>query len=137
MTKFTKENLIDDGMYVHYCPDGLRTVYADRKFVARFKHMKRNLKPFCTFLRKNFTVEEYFARLDAGENPAPILESKGYIASHIKAWMRKSGFPTTPAGYKAWTAHQNRLADESVAKWRAANPEKVAAMAKKRTANLV
>ena len=67
MTKFTKKNLLDDGMYVHYCPDGFRTLYKDRKFVARFKYMKRNLGPFCTFLRKNFTVEEYFARLDAGD----------------------------------------------------------------------
>jgi len=116
MTKFTKENLLSDGMYVHYCPDGFRTTYAERKFVARFKTMKRNLKPFCTFLRKNFTVEEYFARIDAGENPTPILESKGYVPSHIKAQLRKAGYPTTSAGYKAWWALQMKLADENLAK---------------------
>tara|TARA_R110000824_G_scaffold162733_3_gene338444 strand:- start:2549 stop:2908 length:360 start_codon:yes stop_codon:yes gene_type:complete len=115
MTQFTKENLIDDGMYVHYCPNGYSTPYADRKFVARFKHLKRDLKPFCTFLRKNFTVEEYFARMDAGENPSEILEIKGYISSHIKARLRKGGYPVTPAGYKAWWAYQIKLADENMA----------------------
>ena len=116
MTIFTKENLLNDGMYVHYCPDGLRTIYADRKFVARFKWQKRNLGPFCTFLRKNFTVEEYFARIDAGENPSEILETKGYVPSHIKAQLRKSGYPTTAAGYKDWWAYQIKLADENQAK---------------------
>jgi len=130
MTKFTKDNLRNDGGYVHFYPDGNTTGDCGPRFVARFKHMKRNMGPFCTFLRKNFTVEEYFARMDAGETPVAILRSKGYIPSHIKAWMRKAGYPTTPAGYVAWTTHQRKLADEETAKWRAANPEKVAAWAK-------
>ena len=116
MTKFTKENLIGCNGYVFFHKDGRDTRYVDREFVARFKNMKRNMGPFMTFLRKNFTVEEYFDRLDAGENPSEILESKGYIASHIKAWMRKAGFATNPAGYKAWRAHMTKLSDERMAR---------------------
>ena len=113
--KFTKDNLLNDGMYAHYCPNGWSTPHSERKFVARFKRMKRNLGPFCTFLRRNFTVEEYFARLNAGENPSDILKSKGYIASHIKSWMRRDGFPTTPEGYKAWIAKDRKA-------WEASTP---------------
>jgi len=57
-----------------------------------------------TLLRKKFTVEEYFARLDAGETPVDIAESKGYIMPHIKKWLKRDGYPTTPAGYKQYIA---------------------------------
>ena len=84
-TKFTKENLIGSNGYVFFHKDGRETAYVNREFVARFKYVKRNMGPFMTFLRKNFTVEEYFDRYDAGETPLDIVKSKGYIASHIKA----------------------------------------------------
>jgi hypothetical protein len=100
MTKFTKENLITEGKYLTYMPQGYNTPHADRKFVARFK--VAGIGSFATCLRKNFTVEEYFARLDAGESPLPIAQSKGYISPHIKKWMKKGGFPITPAGKAAW-----------------------------------
>mgnify|MGYP003340300401 CR=1 FL=1 len=59
--------LFTPGMYAMY----------QGKFVARFKRGGRG--SFLSFLCKNFTVEEYFSRLNSGENPLDILESKGYI----------------------------------------------------------
>ena len=102
MTQFTKENLITEGKYLTYMPEGYNTPYADRKFVARFR--TAGVGSFATCLRKNFTVEEYFGRLDAGESPLPIAESKGYILPHIKRWIKEAGYPVTPAGHKAWFA---------------------------------
>jgi len=68
------------------------------KFVARFK--RGGKASFLTFLVKNFTVEEYFARLDAGESPLPILQSKGYMQPHIKKHLKSLGYPVTPAGFE-------------------------------------
>jgi hypothetical protein len=48
------------------------------KFVVRFKYMASRRSKFQAFLIKNFTVDEYFTRLDAGETPMDILKSKGY-----------------------------------------------------------
>jgi len=102
MTAFTKENLITEGKYLTYMPQGYNTLYADRKFVARFK--VAGVGSFATCLRKNFTVEEYFARMEAGESPLPIAESKGYILPHIKKWIKAAGYPVTRAGHDAWWA---------------------------------
>jgi hypothetical protein len=85
-------------------PQGYNTPYADRKFVARFR--TAGVGSFATCLRKNFTVEEYFARMDAGESPLPIAESKGYILPHIKRWLKEAGYPVTRTGYNAWFANQ-------------------------------
>ena len=100
MTAFTKQNLIIEGKYLTYMPQGYNTPHADRKFVARFR--TAGVGSFATCLRKNFTVEEYFARMDAGESPLPIAESKGYILPHIKKWIKQAGYPVTRAGYDAW-----------------------------------
>ena len=102
MTPFTKENLIKEGKYLTYMPNGYDTPYVDRKFVARFR--TAGVGSFATCLRKNFTVEEYFARIDAGESPLPIAQSKGYILPHIKKWIKEAGYPVTPAGKDAWWA---------------------------------
>ena len=99
MTQFTKQNLIKNGPYIHYRPEG--GSYKDQKFVARFKRAT-GAGSFMTCLRKNFTVEEYFDRLDAGEGPLPIAESKGYILPHIKKLIKQSGYPVTRAGHDAW-----------------------------------
>ena len=96
MTPFTKENLITEGKYLHYQPAG--GTYGDRKFVARFR--TAGVGSFATCLRKNFTVEEYFARMDAGESPLPIAESKGYLLPHIKRWLKEGGYPLSQAGFK-------------------------------------
>ena len=104
MTAFTKQNLIKEGKYLTYMPQGYNTPSADRKFVARFR--TAGVGSFATCLRKNFTVEEYFGRLDAGECPLPIAESKGYLLPHIKRWLKKDGYPVDTAGYNAWFKNQ-------------------------------
>jgi hypothetical protein len=70
------------------------------KFVARFKHVPRNVGGFRSFLTKHFTTEEYFRRLEAGESPLPILQSKGYVSTHIKQWLAQAGLPKTREGYE-------------------------------------
>ena len=109
MTQFTKQNLIKEGKYLTYMPNGYDTPYADRKFVARFR--TAGVGSFATCLRKNFTVEEYFARMDAGESPLPIAESKGYLLPHIKRWIKKAGYPVTKAGHDAWWAEEKKKWD--------------------------
>jgi len=106
-TAFTKENLIIEGKYLTYVPDGK---YSSNKFVARFR--TAGVGSFATCLRKNFTVEEYFARIEAGEGPLPIAKSKGYILPHIKKELKRRGFPLSNAGYEL-------MIDEDVAKWNA------------------
>jgi hypothetical protein len=97
MTAFTKTNLEFDGMYLMY----------QGKFVARFKRGASGT--FITFLIKNFTVEEYFARREAGEAPLTIAESKGYLLPHIKKWLKQGGYPVTVAGFK-------QMVEDSVAR---------------------
>jgi hypothetical protein len=113
MTKFTKENLIKSGPYIHYRPEG--GSYSDQKFVARFKRIA-GAGSFMTCLRKNFTVEEYFARIDAGEAPLPIAESKGYLLPHIKKEMKRGGYPLTKTGHSAWWADELIKIDAYMAK---------------------
>jgi hypothetical protein len=67
--KFDKTKFSYSGKYLTY----------EGKFVARFKYAGMLMAPFKRFLIKNFTVEEYFARLaNLRETPMGILESKGY-----------------------------------------------------------
>lgn len=67
--------------------DGMYLVYGDSQyggaFVARFKYIKRNRVSFQRFLARNFTPAEYFARLDAGESPLGILQSRGYVSPSV------------------------------------------------------
>lgn len=95
MTKFVKADFTR-GMYAMY----------QGKFVARFKHGGRT--PFLAFLVKNFTVEEYFARLEAGEMPLNILESKGYVSPTVKKLLKAAGFPQTVEGMWSYVASQMR-----------------------------
>ena len=101
-----RDSLIKEGKYLFYQPAG--GTYVDRKFVARFR--TAGVGSFATCLRKNFTVEEYFGRLDGGESPLPIAESKGYVLPHIKKWLKQGGYPVTPAGFK------QMIRDESAAR---------------------
>lgn len=91
MTKFAKENFTNSGGYVTYGED--------RKFVARFKYAKSGTGSFITFLIKNFTVEEYFDRMAAGDAPLKILEDKGYLLPHIKTWLKRDGYEVSKAGF--------------------------------------
>jgi len=74
------------------------------KFVARFK--RGGKASFLTFLVKNFSVEEYFGRLDAGESPLKILEAKGYLLPHIKKLLKGSGYEVSVAGFKQYIEDQ-------------------------------
>jgi hypothetical protein len=91
MTKFVREQFSYHGGYLSYG--------ADRKFVARFKYAQTSSKgSWITFMVKNFTVEEYFSRLDERETPLAIMESKGYLLSHVKKILKAKGYPLTPEG---------------------------------------
>ncbi len=109
MTAFTKTNLKFDGMYLMYYGEGSSV----GNFVARFKRGASGT--FTTFLIKNFTVEEYFERREAGETPLEIVESKGYLLPHIKKWLKQYGYPVTVAGFKQMVADQSTLRTVNVA----------------------
>lgn len=92
MTKFDKSKFRQDAMFIHY----------ENRFVARLKHQKSAIGSFIKFIRDNFTVEEYFARLDAGELPLNIVESKGYLHPTTRRFLRSKGYPDTAEGYSAY-----------------------------------
>lgn len=99
MTKFTKDQFINDAGYVSYCMDPMPCAWDRRKFVARFKYARGGAASFITFLIKNFTVEEYFDRMEAGETPLAIAESKGYLLPHIKTWLKRDGYEVSRTGF--------------------------------------
>mgnify|MGYP003652185520 CR=1 FL=1 len=77
------------------------------KFVARFK--RGGKASFLSFLTKNFSVEEYFGRLDAGESPLKILESKGYLLPHIKKYLKQNGYEVSKVGFDKYIQEQVAL----------------------------
>ena len=82
MTKFTKETLSYHGGYLHYQPHA-DSYWEDRKFVARFKHRGPVTKAkFVKTLIKHYTVEDYFAKLEAGRAPLQILQDDGFLVFH-------------------------------------------------------
>ena len=82
MTKFTKETLSYHGGYLHYQPYA-DNYYEGRKFVARFKHRGPVTKAlFVRTLLKHYTVEDYFAKLDAGRAPLQIFQDDGLLSFH-------------------------------------------------------
>ena len=101
MTKFTKENLHKDGPYIFYAEPADRWNHKKHRHVARFKRIA-GAGSFMTHLRKNWTVEDYFAEIDAGKTPLDIAKSTGYLLPHIKKWLKKDGYPVTRAGHDAW-----------------------------------
>lgn len=92
MTKFIKDQFNFDGMYLTYG--------TDRKFVARFK--RGGMAHFRSFLIKNFTVEEYFARREANDAPLTIVESKGYVSPIVGKILKSMGYPVTQEGKQAY-----------------------------------
>jgi hypothetical protein len=88
MTVFDKYKFDISNAYISY----------ERRFVAKFKYKPRNAPGFVSFLIKNFTVEEFFGRVDAGESIDLIAESKGYLQPHIRKLLVEAGLPVTPAG---------------------------------------
>ena len=104
MTTFIKGNFYGTE-YVDYT----NPVDGTTKFVARFKYVRGTKTSFLTFLTKNFTVEEYFSRLEKGEAPLEIVGSKGFIQPHIKKMLKEQGYPVTKAGFE-------QLVQDNVAK---------------------
>lgn len=100
MTKFVKSQFSKNAEYVEYFLDPMPCAWDRRKFVARFKYARGAKSSFVTFLTKNFTVEEYFGRMDKGESPMEIAESKGYVLPHIAKQLKAKGYPVTPAAFR-------------------------------------
>ena len=81
MTRFQKDQFAYDGGYLTYGPE--------HRFVARFKYAATSSKArWIKFMVENFSVEEYFAAHDAGRSPLEIMESKGFVLTHILKWLR-------------------------------------------------
>lgn len=114
MTAFNKDNF-DMGhgseRWVMYHKGEKPSYMVRPSFVARFKYGKAatTAKHFVKFLINNFTVEEYFGRLDAGETPMRILESKGYLDFHVAAEMKRAGVSTREDLIKYRMAELHRL----------------------------
>jgi len=124
MTQFVKENFIKSGDYLMYAgpfegqktyrealgPD--REIHPTREnmpmeaFIARFKYQRGGMASFQNFLIKNFTVEEYISRQEAGEAPMQIAESKGYLLPHIKKMLKRRGYEVTPQGFAQMISDQ-------------------------------
>lgn len=75
MTKFTKEAFSYSSGWLWYEVEG------KKKFVARFKYSKTPVTraKFQKALIKNYTVEEYFAKMDAGKAPLHIFREDGVL----------------------------------------------------------
>ena len=106
-SRFNTHNLTKEsgGYIMFHQPQGAPVV------VARFKY-RTPAGSFMKLLRKHFTVEEYFTRLNAGETPTEIAESKGYIDPNIKKLLKQKGYPLTKAG-------QAQFVQDQVAAWKA------------------
>ena len=100
MTKFQKDNFQYSGGFLTY----------NDKFVARFKNRAGDKVGFMSFLIKNFSVDEYFAKYAAGTTPAEILESKGYVSTTVKKLLKSAGYPTTFEG-------KQRYVKDTIAKY--------------------
>jgi hypothetical protein len=88
--------------------DGLHLMYDDR-CVAKFKYQRRSIPSFKSFLARNFSVEEYFTRLEAGESPLSVLQSKGYIQPFMRRVLLDAGLPPTPAGREEYLRREALL----------------------------
>ena len=99
MTQFNKSLFHISSGYATY----------QHKFVARFKYQAGSARGFVSFVAKNFTVEEYFGRLDAGEAPLTIAESRGYMLPHIKKILKTAGYEVSRQGFDKYIKDQVKL----------------------------
>ena len=101
--KFDKTQFNWDGLYLMY--RGLES--GEMHFVARFKR-KGDRTGFVEFLRKNFTVEEYFQELVLNKKaPVEILEAKGYVSATVKKVLASAGYEPTLAGKRQYLKDQS------------------------------
>lgn len=95
MTKFISKEFNFDGLYLTYG--------SDRRFVARFKYGNGGVTSFKKFLKENFTVEEYFNKLENDDiPPLKILEEKGYMSTNMKRALKQMGLPQTWDGFNQY-----------------------------------
>lgn len=85
MTKFDKSKF-SGSEYVTY----------EGKFVSRFK--RGGKADFIKFLINNFSVEEYFQKLDLLKTPLGVLKTKGYVTPMTKKMLAYAGYPQTAEG---------------------------------------
>ena len=101
--QFIKENFSYSGGFLTY-HDG-----DDNHFIGRFKYVgKASAMKFANFLRKNFTTAEYLDRLDNGEAPLEVLESKGYCSPQMASLAKRWGYaPTLENAHRALVDQTN------------------------------
>ena len=94
---FNKDQFVISGGYGEYW------VSYDNQFVGRFKHgaPKASANHFIKFLIKNFTVEEFFAKMAKPDSaPVRILEEKGYLSYNIVKLLKKHGYAQTREAFE-------------------------------------
>lgn len=87
-------------------------VHYNQKFVGRFKHgsPKASANHFIKFLIKNFTVEEYFKKLEEPDNaPLTVLTEKGYVSYNIAKLLKKEGYAQTREAFKLYLSECQKL----------------------------
>lgn len=89
-TRFTKDNLIKDGIYLLYVPGGRAD--SKRNFVARFKYKGPfTMAKFKKELIANHTVEGYFEEYNKNKAPLEILKEKNptWYTQTMNKWREK------------------------------------------------
>lgn len=109
MTAFKHKNFVNNKGWVTY--NAGEPTAPNYKFAFRFKYDRKGIPDFRRFLVANFTVEEYFSRLEAGETPLAILESKGYVLPHIRQELEARGYPVTVEGFHQMVRDRSSLAN--------------------------
>lgn len=100
---FDKTQFNWDGLYLMYRGQESGELH----FVARFKR-KGDRTGFVEFLRKNFTVEEYFKALVVDRMaPVEILESKGYVSATVKKILKDAGYTPDSEGKTKYLKDQS------------------------------
>ena len=94
---FNKDQFVISGITGDYW------VHYEGQFIGRFKHgsAKASANHFIKFLIKNFTVEEYFAKMAEPDSaPVRILEEKGYVSYNVVKLLKKHGYPQTREAFE-------------------------------------
>ena len=87
---FEKQHFTYNDGFLHYRHG------VELHFIGRFKYVgKASAMKFANFLSKNFSIEEYTTRMDAGESPLKILESKGYCSPQMARLAKRWGYAPT------------------------------------------
>lgn len=91
MTKFENAKFRKSGDFLLY----------DNVVIARFK--RGGMAHFRSFMVKNFSVEEYFDKMDNTTlAPLEILAQKGYVPLNVCKTLKKLGFEQTQSGLKQY-----------------------------------